>query len=248
MIDIKRLAQMGGGGAGEELQIQRQIVLPWSEAFRISIRNVTLRLGRAIITATGVILGIAFLTSVCTSKVIQDGLAASKAQQVRALAAATGGATEGQAGNLAEALADVEEQKVRQARQIWLVVMSLLVCGVGITNAMLMSVTERFREIGTMKCLGALDVFIVRLFLIEAAVIGVLGSLAGLLLGHLAMLLVFAIKEKSFSVAAKMDWSMMLIYLAVALVIGTILSLVAAVPPAMRAARMRPAVALQTEI
>ena len=39
-------------------------------------------------------------------------------------------------------------------RQIWLVIMALLVCTVGITNAMLMSVAERFREIGTMKCLG----------------------------------------------------------------------------------------------
>ena len=39
-------------------------------------------------------------------------------------------------------------------RNLWLVTLSLLVCIVGITNAMLMSVTERFREIGTMKCLA----------------------------------------------------------------------------------------------
>jgi len=112
---------------------------------------------------------------------------------------------------------------------------------------MLMSVTERFREIGTMKCLGALDVFIVRLFLIEAAVIGVLGSIIGLLLGHLAMLLIFCIKE-GFSVPAKMNWLTMLTYLGVGLAIGTVLSLVAAVPPAVRAARMPPVTALQTEI
>ncbi len=52
-------------------------------------------------------------------------------------------------------------------RMIWLVVMSLLVCTVGITNSMLMAVTERFKEIGTMKCLGALDSFVVLLFLLE---------------------------------------------------------------------------------
>jgi len=142
---------------------------------------------------------------------------------------------------------DIEAQRARQARQVWLVVMSLIVCGVGITNAMLMSVTERFREIGTMKCLGALDAFIVRLFLIEAAMIGILGSIFGLLLGHLAMLLIFCIKE-GFSVPAKMNWLTMLTYLAVGLVIGTVLSLVAAVPPAVRAARMPPVTALQTEI
>ena len=247
MIDVKRLAKISGGGGREELQIQRQIVLRWSEAFRISIRNVTLRLGRALITAAGVILGIAFLTSVWTSKVIQDGLAASEAAQIQALAAATGGTTESEGAGIAGAPGDQEEQQARAARQLWLVVMSLLVCGVGITNAMLMSVTERFREIGTMKCLGALDIFIVRLFLIEAAVIGVLGSVAGMLLGHLAMLLVFSIKE-GFSVAAKMDWPAMLAYLGISVAVGTALSLIAAVPPAIKAARMRPAVALQTEI
>lgn len=119
---------------------------------------------------------------------------------------------------------------------------------VGITNAMLMSVTERFREIGTMKCLGALDNFIVRLFLIEAVVLGVLGSLVGILLGHLAMLSMFAIQERSLSIAAKMDWGQMVVYLALSLVIGIALSLISAIAPAMRAARMRPAVALQTEV
>ena len=44
----------------------------------------------------------------------------------------------------------------------------MLVAFVGVLNAMLMSVTERFREIGTMKCLGALNSFIVKLFLIES--------------------------------------------------------------------------------
>ena len=248
MIDVKRLAQIGGGGGDEEGKIQRQMVLPWSEAVRISIRNVTLRLGRAAITASGVILGIAFLSSVWTSHVIQEGIDVHRAQQAQALAEAATRTPQTGSINPTESAADAEERKARDARQLWLVVMSLLVCGVGITNAMLMSVTERFREIGTMKCLGALDTFIIRLFLIEAATIGVLGSLVGVLLGHLAMILVFAIKEKSFSVIAKMDWPTMLMYLGIAVGVGTIVSLVAAVPPAMRAARMRPAVALQTEI
>lgn len=46
----------------------------------------------------------------------------------------------------------------------WLVATSLLMCLVGVTNSMLMSVSERFREIGTIKCLGASDSFIVRVF------------------------------------------------------------------------------------
>ncbi|MGC9320063.1 MAG: ABC transporter permease, partial [Armatimonadota bacterium] len=138
------------------------------------------------------------------------------------------------------------EQKARAARQTWLVVMSLMVSAVGITNSMLMSVTERFREIGTMKCLGALDEFIVRLFLIESAVLGLLGSIVGALVGHLVMLVVYLAKQSD--VAAWMNWGQMLEYIGIAVMIGVFLSLLAAVPPAVRAARMPPAAALQTEI
>ena len=55
----------------------------------------------------------------------------------------------------------------------------------GISNAMLMSITERFREIATMKCLGATDGFILKQFLIEAAIQGVVGGTAGMLIGML---------------------------------------------------------------
>jgi len=75
-------------------------------------------------------------------------------------------------------------------RMTWLVIMSLLVCLVGITNAMLMSVTERYKEIGTMKCLGAYDIFIVELFFIESALVGFIASIIGWLLGVSAVVLV----------------------------------------------------------
>jgi len=221
-------------------EVRRQISLPWAEAFRISIRNVLLRLGRAAITGAGVILGIAFLMSVWTSQVATKGIEDYRATSERAVNVGGESDTVGSE----EALA---EQQARTARMTWLVVMSLLVCGVGITNSMLMSVTERFREIGTMKCLGALDEFIVRLFLIESAVLGVLGSIVGALLGHLVMLLVYVIKEGS-SVPAMMNWTRMLMYFGIAIVLGTLLSLGAAVPPAMRAARLPPAAALATEV
>jgi len=221
-------------------EVRRQISLPWAEAFRISIRNVLLRLGRAAITGAGVVLGIAFLMSVWTSHVATKGIEDFEAGSARAVA--VGGEEDALGQEEAEA-----EQQARAARMTWLVVMSLLVCGVGITNSMLMSVTERFREIGTMKCLGALDEFIVRLFLIESAVLGVLGSIVGALLGHLVMLLVYVIKEGS-SVPAMMDWGRMLVYFGIAIGLGTVLSVAAAVPPAMSAARLPPAAALATEV
>ncbi len=68
-------------------------------------------------------------------------------------------------------------------RMAWLVIISCVVCVVGIANAMLMAVTERFREIATLKCLGALDGYIMLLFVVEACLLGLVGGLAGGLIG-----------------------------------------------------------------
>ncbi len=93
-------------------------------------------------------------------------------------------------------------------RGVWLVTLSLMVCVVGITNAMLMSVTERFREIGTMKCLGALDIFVVKLFLIESALQGVVGSVAGAVIGFLLAFVraLFAFHARTRSPATATGW------------------------------------------
>ena len=121
--------------------------------------------------------------------------------------------------------------------------MALLVCTVGIMNAMLMSVSERFREIGTMKCLGALDSLIVRLFMIEAVFMGVISSLAGWLLGFVAALLVHASGAARHHAARDRDARS-----CIGLVVGIVLTFIAAMLPARRAAQMPPAAALRTEV
>jgi len=220
-----------------ERGVQRQITLSWRQASVISMRNVTLRLGRAAVTGAGIVLGIAFLVAVWTARVVDDGW--EKYQGRRSHSVAADRAIDREQAQ--EAIA------ARRAKGNWLVVMSLLVCGVGITNSLLMSVTERFREIGTMKCLGALDEFIVRLFLIEAAVLGVLGSVAGAIVGHIIVLVISMITKRP-DIVAMMNWGVMLGYLGLSVLIGTVLSLTAAVFPAMRAAKLPPAAALRTEI
>ena len=133
-------------------------------------------------------------------------------------------------------------------RQIWLCVMALLVCTVGITNSMLMSVSERFREIGTMKCLGALNSLIVRLFLIEALFMGFVASFAGWVLGFIGILLVRL---------ATLGWTDGIGHLTAGVIFGSLigciliggfLTLIAALLPAQRAAQMPPAAALRTEV
>jgi putative ABC transport system permease protein len=145
-------------------------------------------------------------------------------------------------GQLVQSAKNITPDPSQVQKNTWLVVMSLLVCVVGITNSMLMSVTERFKEIGTMKCLGALDSFIIRLFLIESALLGFFGSLVGALVGGLFMLLTAIGYFGSF------NWGMFLLYIGACVVIGTVLSVVAAVPPAMRAAKMQAADAMRSEI
>jgi len=193
------------------VKIDRQISLPLNQAMKIALRNITIRLGRAMITGAGTMLGIAFLMSVFTSTLAQQamGVVPTAAQQQKAL---------------------------------WLVVMSLLVSVVGITNSMLMSVTERYKEIGTFKCLGALDKFIINLFLIESALLGFFGSLAGAIVGLLFVVLT------NLGVVGKLDWAGVLLNLLACIAIGTFLSIAAAIPPAMRAAKMQAVDAMRTEV
>ncbi len=133
-------------------------------------------------------------------------------------------------------------------RQVWLVIMALLVCTVGITNSMLMSVSERFREIGTMKCLGALNSLIVRLFLIEAIFMGFVASFGGWILGFLGIFLVRWGSLGWGPGVTRLTFGVILGSLVGCIVIGGLLTLIAALLPAQRAAQMPPAAALRTEV
>ena len=127
-----------------------------------------------------------------------------------------------------------------------LIILSLLACFVGIVNSMLMSVTERIKEIGTLKCLGALDGFIVRSYFIESSVQGVAGTCLGCLLGMVVSIVVAFMSYKTH-VAAHFPWLGLFEALGISLLTGTLLSISAAILPAYMAAKKQPVDAMRVE-
>jgi hypothetical protein len=140
----------------------------------------------------------------------------------------------------------VPEPRFLDGRQTFLVVISFLVCMVGIANAMLMAITERFREIATMKCLGATDGFILKQFLIEAAIQGCVGGALGMLIGLLiAVLKTFA--GLGTSVFQFFPTMPLLVCAGFTLFIGVLLAMLASIYPSRAAARMAPMDAMRVE-
>ncbi|MEI6971277.1 MAG: FtsX-like permease family protein [bacterium] len=342
-------------GSSLQSSLGTQIPLPFRRAFQIALQGLRIRLGRSLVTLSGVVLGIAFLMSTVTTQFIDRAVAKDRdaRRQVdvmervlqfrigsvkgKTLAVARFGAlspmeeallarvraagpealrlySDAPAGNgegvplagfargaavvlllgdsprcpvsLAEltegmttrlvldgradrvCIPDAEvrrelflgkqldterERQVRQAeadlfRTIWIVVISLAVTVIGVANALLMSVTERFREIGTMKCLGALSSFIRLLFLIESGLIGLTGSIVGAIVGTVATMTVYGFIWGFAATFGGVDHASLFLAGMCAVVVGTILSMLAALYPAWFASRMVPAAALRSTV
>jgi len=337
-------------------QLGIQEKLPFARAMRISIQGIRIRIGRSLVTVSGVVLGIAFLMSNLTSQLILKAVQSERELKqtvdlMQALVKSEVGVVEGKQIAIAVfgQLSDAEElllariraakpaairafgvsgapyesyplervgegavsmlvfgdaevagislgdltagmsQKVvldsvddrrfedaldagvrrelffgdqvrqRQAelkaaekqalfRTIWIAAISMFVTVIGVSNALLMSVTERFREIGTMKCLGALSAFIRTLFLIESSLIGVVGSVVGVIAGATLPLLVYGFLYGFPTVLGALDYGLLGLAAMGSACSGTILSILAAIYPARVASNMVPAAALRSTI
>jgi putative ABC transport system permease protein len=213
---------------------ERQKNLPLRKSVQIAWRSIRVRWGRSLLVTSGIILALAFLSFILCSEAQVGALADRASPELLNRLRKEGG------------LPDIGDGRAR-AQTWWMVGLALLVSFVGILNAMLMSVTERFREIGTMKCLGALDGLIIRLFLLESAFQGTLGTLAGTAAG-LALAL-----AQGAALYGTEGWRLvgageLLRIAGICLLAGVALTTAGACYPAWRAARMQPVEAMRSEV
>ncbi|MBR4221435.1 MAG: FtsX-like permease family protein, partial [Victivallales bacterium] len=149
--------------------IPEQTQVSWMVTVQVSWAGIKRRFFRSLITMSGVVLAIAFLTYMQMQNVIVKGLIKANDQVLNVL--------------LQKAGVDIYAGDSSDRMMLLLIILSLLACLVGIVNSMLMSVTERIKEIGTLKCLGALDGFIIRSYFIESSLQGVAGTALGCVIG-----------------------------------------------------------------
>ena len=116
---------------------------------------------------------------------------------------------------------------------------ALLAAGIGIMNIMLVSVTERTREIGTRKAVGATKAAILRQFLLEAIFLCQIGGLIGILLGVMGG----NILALSFGIRPTFPWD----WVAIGVSGITVVALIFGVYPAFKAAKLNPIEALRYE-
>ena len=211
--------------------VRSQIELPFIEAIRISFQSLKIRFWRSMITTAGILLGIAFFVAVLSGSEITRVMTERQGSQA-----------------IVTSIDDVQTGRV-SSQQIWLIVMSLIVCVVGIANSMLMAVTERFREIGTMKCLGALNKFVVELFLLESGFQGLTGAVMGSLVGFISIMLI-SLKDYGLDVFLGFPQYIfrILMYIGAACILGMILAILGAAGPAYRAAQLPPAEAMRVDV
>ena len=213
--------------------MERGIVLPWRQVARIALNSFKVRFFRSLITVSVLTLSITFVVYILEGYELSNSTLAHMSEAGKNQVISGGlELTDGRLGI--------------SAKEIWLAILSLLVCVTGILNAHLIAVTERFREIGTLKCLGALNSIILKIFLLEAAYQGVMAGIAGGILGIAAAIL-SALVDNGVVAVAYFPFGQTAAVIGYALLFSVFLSVLGVSYPALIAARMRPSEAMRSE-
>lgn len=140
------------------------------------------------------------------------------------------------------------KQEGEAEAQSWalMLALALVVSAAGVLNAMLMSVSQRYREIGTIKCLGALDSLILYSVLLEAAFLGLCGAAVGVVVGFLIAFLL-GVADYGAAVFAQIGWAMLPLKVLGVFAVGMVLTTLGAAAPAWVASRMPPVEAMRGE-
>jgi putative ABC transport system permease protein len=121
---------------------------------------------------------------------------------------------------------------------------SMIVAGVSILNIMMMSVTERIKEIGIMRSIGAQRKEVMSMFLYEAAILGVVGSIIG---GLLSLLGGYAISSLMLQTTKYLFVPSTMVHIVYGMAFGIFVCLICGIYPAWRAANLNPIDALRHE-
>lgn len=121
---------------------------------------------------------------------------------------------------------------------------SLLVAGIGIANTMYMSILERTKEIGIMKSIGATNKNILEIFMIEAAIIGLIGGIIGATVGTImSQIIGIALESYGMPLKTVVTPELLTIGISFSVVVGVLSGLM----PARKASRLNPIEALRYE-
>jgi len=129
-----------------------------------------------------------------------------------------------------------------QSYQLQVVVFAILVGALGITNAMLTSVLERTKEIGIMVAVGATPGEVMKVFLSEAGIIGVIGGVLGCIVGSVTSLSFFFGRE-----GLSLPWESLILGWIAGIFLAVLVAVLAGIYPSRRAAQMEPVEAFMYE-
>lgn len=216
------------------LKVAEVEILPIVKIAKIAMKGIKIRIWRSLLVLLCIALATAFLSYILTADAFQKNLKEHASKQLLEKLIRIGTFNQ----------ENIENQRVQT---YWILALSVIISFVGIVNAMLMSVSERFREIGTMKCLGALDSFVLKLFMIESAVIGSAGTVAGFCLGTLLAFIegFYIYGIETFSI---LNLSVFFVISFISISTGIIITVLGALYPAYQASKMKPVVALRAEV